>query len=850
MASDVSGSANFGVGSRRSTHAEAGDTGFAPVSSASRQIALMVEAWRRGERPLAEEILDQHPELSDEDAVRVIFEEFCLREELGVDADPADIVRRFPQWGNELEVLIDCHRLMESNTTAIFPEVGEVFAGFRLLSELGRGASGRVFLAEQPSLADRPVVLKVTTRGHEEHLSLARLQHMNIIPLYSEQVLLERNLRVLCMPYLGGATLSRILELIGSEPAESRAGRHLLEAIDHTQSTLPIALPAQGPYRQSLARYSYVQSICWIGASLADGLQYAHDRGLIHMDIKPSNVLITGDGQPMLLDFHLTRAPISPQGPAPIRLGGTPEYMSPEQREAMLTIRKGGANPPVVDGRSDIYSLGVLLYEALGGNVSPQDGHERPALDRRNARVSVGLSDIIQKSMAPDPNDRYADASELAGDLRRHLNDLPLRGVRNRSLSERWRKLRRRRPDVQFRHVAMLVAVFSAFVGGAIAWGVYLQRMHDVRGALHSGQSLREQAKYAEAARELQRGLAVTRWLPGAASLSETLKDELDRTRRDAKATELHKLADIVRFRYGVDPPLSDDARSLVRRGREIWSARHELVRPIRGRSKPEVERTVRTDLLDFAVVWADLRVRLASPDERAEANREALRVLDEAVELLGPSPALDRDRRAYALALGQPVSASAADPPRRSAWEHFDFGKSCLRSGNLTLAANEFRRAIDRRPQDFWPHFYLGLCAYRLHQYDDAVHAFEVAIALAPDVAECYYNRALAHTALKQFELANEDYARALEHNHTLTEAALNRGILSYKEGRYNDAILDFERASATTSDPHLLAAIQYNLALVSLARGDRVTALNRLKSAMMYGHKDASALYARMNP
>jgi eukaryotic-like serine/threonine-protein kinase len=145
-------------------------------SLATHQVEEMVTAWRRGERPLAEAFLTRHPELGDEAAIRLIYEEVCLRQEAGLEVNPAEIVRRFPKWQAELEVLLDCHRLMQpAPAPAVFPEVGEVLGGFRLLAELGRGASGRIFLASQPSLADRPVVLKVTPFGQEEHLSLALL---------------------------------------------------------------------------------------------------------------------------------------------------------------------------------------------------------------------------------------------------------------------------------------------------------------------------------------------------------------------------------------------------------------------------------------------------------------------------------------------------------------------------------------------------------------------------------------------------------------------------------------------------------------------------------------------------
>ena len=128
--------------------------------------------------------------------------------------------------------------------------MGEVLGGFRLVAELGRGASGRIFLALQNSLAARPVVLKVTTCGQEEHLTLARLQHMNIVPLYSEEVLPSRNQRILCMPYLGGATLARLLELLRDCPPR----RALREAPDRGARPDPGGPAGQLPQPGALSR--------------------------------------------------------------------------------------------------------------------------------------------------------------------------------------------------------------------------------------------------------------------------------------------------------------------------------------------------------------------------------------------------------------------------------------------------------------------------------------------------------------------------------------------------------------------------------------------------------------------
>src|SRR5262249_24368376 len=165
---------------------------------------------------------------------------------------------------------------------AALPEVGEYLGPSHLRAELGRGASGRTFLASEPTLADRPVVLKVISDDQEEHLSLARLQHTNIIPLFSEHTFPERGLRALCMPYLGGTSLARVLEALAGIPPADRRGRDIIHVLDRIRAGRSDPAPTDGPYRRYIENVSYIEATCWIGTRLADALQEAHTHGLVH----------------------------------------------------------------------------------------------------------------------------------------------------------------------------------------------------------------------------------------------------------------------------------------------------------------------------------------------------------------------------------------------------------------------------------------------------------------------------------------------------------------------------------------------------------------------------------------
>ena len=188
------------------------------------------------------------------------------------------------------------------------PSVGEELAGFRLLAVLGGGAEGKVFLAAQTNLADRPVVLKITELRGGEHRSLARLQHTHIVPILSYQDLPDLGLRLLCLPYLGGTTLEHMLEELADCPPSERSGLDVLKALDQAAGAAPLAAPGAGPARAYLAAESYERAIGWIALCLAEALHHAHLRDLVHCDVKPANILIAADGMPLLLDFHLAQS--------------------------------------------------------------------------------------------------------------------------------------------------------------------------------------------------------------------------------------------------------------------------------------------------------------------------------------------------------------------------------------------------------------------------------------------------------------------------------------------------------------------------------------------------------------
>lgn len=763
-----------------------------------------VRRWQSGQRPLVEDVLALHPGLADQPIVlKLVQEEQRLRQLHGVPLPHAEFLRRFPRWAAQLDILLTAAPTPRDGPDDLgLPAVGDRLGEFELLAELGRGAAGVVFVAAQAALADRPVVLKITPCRGQEHLSLARLQHTNIVPLYGVERDAARDLRVLVMPYFGGTTLAQALDVLRPLPPARRSGQHLLDVLDQVEARAALRCPVQGPARQLLARLSWTRAVCWIGAALADALDYAHQRGLVHLDVKPANVLLGNDGQPMLLDFHLARPPTSAGDPAPALVGGTLAYMPREQHEAMAAVRANRPVPADLDGRADLYALAATLTYALGGPLPPGAA----PLEQLNPDVSPGLSDVLGRCLAREAGDRYPSAAELAADLRRHLGDQPLVGVANRSLRERWRKWRQRRPySVALATMGVAVVCTLAAVGLS-TWSGRREREHLARTALEEGRAHLRGERPELARPSLRRGLEFLNGHSFASELrgellaedrrADAVAAQLERRRRVA---ELRTLVEQVRFLYGADATDDPRLRALAEQCRRTWEQRGTIL------DRLGDEPRVRADLLELAILTADLQVSVA-PDQR----RLALRVLDEAAAQLGSATVLQRERQRQALALGladvAAQAARAADATAlRTAWDHYALARLVACQATLTgfetvVVEILLDRACGLEPGGFWPHLVRGQHCYRLGRHAEAVAAFSVCVGAAPREPAALFNRALAAAALGQ------------EHH----------------------ALGDFE--TARQLDPALgprRAVLLYNLAGSCLARGERDAARRHLEAA-----------------
>jgi serine/threonine protein kinase len=433
-------------------------------SSLRAQVDAIAHSWSVGhQRPDAQAALEAHPELAEnaEAVVDLAFQEFFLRRSAGEQLDIESFCARFPQQRGRLRHTLEMHTQFRTFSSFFerlpdlpeaqplvralklqYPGPGAQLGDLTLVRELGRGSFGRVFLATEASTGDRPVVVKLTVEGGEEARTLGRLAHPNIVPILSTRRDEASGLTVVCMPFLGSGTLEDALRHLYPEQAPTlpRRAAALLEAV--RAAARPEDPPLHAAAVEPLfVEGSFVEGVLHLGLRLAETLVFLHARPFYHRDLKPSNVLLTPEGRPLLLDFNLSEDGCLPQAKG----GGTVSYMAPEQINRFLALlrKEDPESLPPLDGRADLFSLGVILFQLLTGQhpFDPipisEDWQEmgrqmlerqrmaRLALHRLNPQVPRRIAQLIERCLACDPADRPRDAVEVAAGLKRFFRPLP-----------------------------------------------------------------------------------------------------------------------------------------------------------------------------------------------------------------------------------------------------------------------------------------------------------------------------------------------------------------------------------------------------------------------------------------
>ncbi len=302
----------------------------------------------------------------------LVLEEVQLRRAAGDRPRWDDYRQRFPDLADTIgkwlaggETNVDTHgagRVPELPIDAIVDD-------FHVLKQLGQGAFARVYLAKQVSM-HRLVALKATSRGSEEPQALSQLDHPNIVRVYDQREIANCGVAqtpaiLLYMQYLAGGTLADCIKQVRSLPSETWRGKHILESIDKNLMGANQSIPEQSGIRSQLAAMEWPEVVAWMGIQLADGLGYAAEKGVLHRDVKPANILLNSEAVPKLADFNVSCSGLSGRAGAAAYFGGSLAYMSPEQLQVADPTDPMAADQ--LDGRSDLYALGIVLWELWQG---------------------------------------------------------------------------------------------------------------------------------------------------------------------------------------------------------------------------------------------------------------------------------------------------------------------------------------------------------------------------------------------------------------------------------------------------------------------------------------------------
>jgi serine/threonine protein kinase/tetratricopeptide (TPR) repeat protein len=811
---------------------------------------------------------DEAPISSLDPVLEDLVAEITDRLQAGDPVDQAAYLARYPEYSGELRRLLPALEMMAELGSATGPvdvrprpiapgpldELG-LLGDFRLLREIGRGGMGIVYEAEQLSLRRR-VALKVLPfasaldarqiqRFQVEAQAAACLHHPHIVPVHG--VGCERGVHYYAMQLIEGQSLAAMIgelrRLDGLDPGDAPAadlaaiatsdlaarllsggapGRPGAGGSDAPTAAFPVSAsppPAPTPAAPPAGRTassgsstrtrSYIRAAARLALEAAEALDHAHARGILHRDIKPGNLLLDAEGRLWVTDFGLAQVRGDDRLTLTGDLLGTLRYMSPEQALGRRVV---------IDGRTDVYSLGVTLYELL--TLRPAvDGRDRaeilrriadgepPPLRKVNPAVPTDLETIVARAMDKEPGARYATARDLADDLRNYVEDRPIR-ARRPSLADRARRWGRRHRTLAW-SATMTVLVAALMLAGSIG---YVARdraarlaqagqrvavaLAGARTAIEAGNLTLAGQRVAEAQGHL--GPDRER-LPGVAADTDRIRHEIEARQADtARLDQFLKGASdaLDKMSFGADLGGERIARETLGLygvlTEKDWSSCLESSYLTAGQ-KQQVRETayvLLVSLADFVVRWN------WGPREDRKAFARSLDLLQRAQSFHQPTRAFYFVRRVCRQQQGD-TAAAAEDEKQfkaaaaRTAWDYYLPGHSAGWGGDLDEAIRSYQAALRLQPDHYNSLFFLALrLAANSKRYPEAIAYFTGCIALRPNDSHAYRLRGACYSDLGQLDDAVVDMRQALRLH---PDWPVNHGALGHalrRKGRPDEAL------------------------------------------------------------
>ncbi len=699
------------------------------------------------------------------------------------------------------------------------PKPGEHVAGFRLLTELGRGAFSQVFLAEDDSLSRRRVVLKISSKLQGEANLLSRLQHKNIVPVYS----LHRHgqYHLICMPFLGTMTLAD-MSSSGSKSLSILSGKELISTLaahasrtwkegDPSESQVPsedkliennssentpvqpVSTGLSSQLAAEVASMSTTQLALWIVSELADGLAHAHERGVHHRDIKPANVLLSDDGLPMLLDFNLATS-TRPNDHGQKVVGGTLRYMSPEQ---IASVQNQQA---VLDARADVYSLGVVLYELLCGvapfadrtgtwnEVLQQMLSDRQVLPKLDIQWRNGLTpavhSILMRALAFDASQRYQSAAEFRDDLRAQLQARPLLHAQDRSVRERIHKWNMRHPRLS--SITIAAGLITCILCATLVWAIQRQTQLN---HLQAAQWLRQLEDVQSEARSLIASdfaptRAIEQWLDRSATvLSANAQSGLMYLPASERARAKECLGRVHLYR-------ARGALGLSQRSEAASSSQWQEI------ARRELVQSQQLEPSELTAAW------LESLDMLQRGKKETRGTAASHVSI-APGESLIAEHRDWErVALEQELgrAMASAHTQASNSWHWIGVGQIQLSLGKLDEAAASFALSHTLSKRESLPTFFLGLIEMQRKNFRQAEVWFTATLAEDPQCWEAWLNRAATRVELARYTDAIDDVVAMGKQADRYPRAWFIRELAEAKSGQTAAAATSRQRGLQLT--------------------------------------------------